>query len=114
MSKHQQPYYPARGKPPPAGPRRGTLSKGKPPDFTVWAIDPKTDEKGTVGAAWWNEGGEMTIKINPFTTLTATMMIKLYPVEKGQPVTDRVQVTMDETPAVPLEVPVNEHGEIPY
>ncbi len=43
---------------------------GKKPDYTLSAMDKDNDRlKGLVGAAWINEDGSISIRLNPFVVL---------------------------------------------
>ncbi len=43
---------------------------GKKPDYSLSAMDKDTDRlKGTVGVAWINDDGSISIRLNPFVIL---------------------------------------------
>ena len=45
---------------------------GRLPDYTLGALNKTTDEKNHVGAAWLNNDGTISIKLNPFIVLSAS------------------------------------------
>lgn len=45
------------------------LGPPRKPDFHVRAMDKRKEEKSTVGAAWRNDNGSISVKIDPFVTL---------------------------------------------
>jgi hypothetical protein len=54
------------------------------PDYKISALNKRTDEKGTVGAAWLNENGTISIVLDPFVTLTQTgkdLLLTLFPAD---------------------------------
>lgn len=69
-------------------------TSGPSPNYTVWATS--GHQKGVIGAAWVNAEGEITVKLNPFTVLNATMTIKMYQTNPDEPVNSRVLVESDE------------------
>lgn len=44
---------------------------GRKPDYSVNAMNKRTDEKSRIGAAWVNPDGSIRIVLNPFVVLTA-------------------------------------------
>lgn len=54
------------------------------PDYRVGALDKATDEKATVGGAWINPDGTISIVLNSFVVLNAnkSLLITLFPNEK--------------------------------
>jgi hypothetical protein len=53
------------------------------PDFDAWAVDMSTGQKGCIGAAWQNDDGSVSVKLNPFVVLDTTraeFKIRLYPI----------------------------------
>lgn len=55
--------------------------KGRKPEFRVAAMDKETDEKNSVGAAWINEDGTITVKLDAFVHLVSSpnLLITLFP-----------------------------------
>jgi hypothetical protein len=51
------------------------------PDYRVAAMNKRTDEKGTVGSAWVNENGTISITINGFVHIEGSkdLLITLFP-----------------------------------
>lgn len=60
--------------------------RGRQPDFHLHAMHIDTNEKGRVGAAWLNDDGSITIKLDAFVTLTATpdLTIRLFKNDRKQ------------------------------
>lgn len=54
---------------------------GRKPDYRVGALNKATGESGTIGAAWKNDGGAISITVNAFTVLPQTrdLVITLFP-----------------------------------
>lgn len=54
---------------------------GRQPDFILSVFDKQTEYKGRVGAAWLNEKGHISIKLNTCVVLRAdeNLMITLFP-----------------------------------
>lgn len=59
------------------------MAKGNVPDWTLSAMDPDNICKGKCGAAWNNDDGSISIKLNPFVVLEAVdgLRIRLFPAE---------------------------------
>lgn len=61
--------------------------KPRRPDYNLSAMDKKTGCKGPIGAAWKNEDGTITLKLNPFVVLETARMelvVMLYPTNGGE------------------------------
>lgn len=61
-----------------------TEKSGRKPDYRVGALNKETDEKGTVGAAWQNKDGTISVVLNAFVTLPIGgphLLITLFPNE---------------------------------
>ena len=60
------------------------MSKARPPDYRVKALDKTTDEGHSVGGAWVNENGSITIVLDRYVVLPggSNTLITLFPVEK--------------------------------
>lgn len=54
------------------------------PDYRVSALNKATSVKGSVGAAWLNEDGTISIVLDPFIVLndSPNLLITLFPVTK--------------------------------
>lgn len=64
MNDEQQPKRPA----------------GRKPDYEVSALHKVTEERGNIGGAWINEDDTISIKLNPFLTITSKdLVITLFP-----------------------------------
>ncbi len=61
-----------------SGPRR--------PDFLVSALVKGGEHKGNVGAAWQEDNGQISIKLNPFVVLESMdgLAIRLFPNDGGK------------------------------
>lgn len=58
-------------------------SAGRPPDFTANVFEKSTGRSANVGAAWKNEAGFITVKLDSFVVLDTTdkdLSINLFPV----------------------------------
>lgn len=55
---------------------------GRQPDYQLHAMNKSTDEKARVGAAWTEDDGRISIKLNSFTQLSAgpDLVLSLFPV----------------------------------
>lgn len=51
------------------------------PDFRVAALNKRTDEKATIGAAWKNEDGTIAVVLHSFTKIEGSkdILITLFP-----------------------------------
>lgn len=50
------------------------------PDYIVKALDKSNDQrKGRIGAAWLNEDGSISISLDPFVVIDASLTINLFP-----------------------------------
>lgn len=58
--------------------------QARPPDYKVWAVNASTEEKGTIGVAWKQDDGSITVKINAFVNLAGVTKITLYPEDKNK------------------------------
>lgn len=60
------------------------MAAGRKPDYSVSALNPKTNLKGKVGAAWTNDDGSLQLKLDPFVVLKGEddLLIRLFPTEK--------------------------------
>ena len=60
------------------------MAGGKKPDWNLSAMDPENICKGKVGAGWSNDDGTISMKLDPFVTLSAmdNLKIKLFPYEE--------------------------------
>lgn len=47
------------------------MSNGIKPDYNLAALNKATGEKNTIGAAWTQPDGRISIKLNSFVVLTA-------------------------------------------
>lgn len=58
------------------------MAAGKKPDYNLSAMDKDNDRlKGTVGVAWINEDGTISIRLNPFVVLDTrehTLELRLF------------------------------------
>ena len=54
---------------------------GRKPDYRVGAMNKGTEERTTIGAAWWNADKTISIKLNSFVVLTAgpDLVITMFP-----------------------------------
>ncbi len=54
---------------------------GRRPDYKVSALSRSSEHKGNIGVAWVNQDGTVSIKLNPFTVLSAAqdLLITLFP-----------------------------------
>lgn len=54
------------------------------PDYRAKAIDKLTDKKGTIGAAWSNADGSISLVLDPFISLHSDVIITLFPENKQE------------------------------
>lgn len=61
------------------------FTPGRRPDYKVSAMNKFNDHKGQVGAAWLNDNGSISIKLNAFVVLSAEndLVITLFPHDGG-------------------------------
>lgn len=61
-----------------------TDKKGRKPHYRVRALNKQTDAKGTIGAAWSNDNGTISIRLDPFIVLDGgkDIVITLFPEAK--------------------------------
>ncbi len=86
------------------------MAKNKPrrPDFNLSALDKTTEVRGKVGAAWKNDDGTISIRLDPFVVLSGSsnLELRLF-VNDGQYQPLR--------PAAPPPADQNEYGDaLPY
>ena len=57
------------------------------PDYELSALNKDTNEKNKVGAAWVNENGTISIKLNAFIKLEAStaLVLTLFPPKQQTP-----------------------------
>lgn len=60
------------------------MSTNKKPDFNVTCYNKETGESGTVGAAWNNDDGSISMKLIPFVRLEQKdgFTFRLFPTNK--------------------------------
>lgn len=56
---------------------------GKKPTYDVSILNKVTGQKGKVGAAWFNDNGRISIKLNPCVVLASdpNLVITLFPID---------------------------------
>ena len=59
------------------------MTKERPkrqPDFHVHALDQTNEARARIGAAWKNDDGSISIRLDPFVVLTAapTLLVRLF------------------------------------
>ena len=74
----------------------------KKPDWDLSAMDPADVCKGKCGAAWTNDDGTISIRLNPFVELRAldNLKIKLFPA-KTQADWDRIKAGEKDSATTP-------------
>jgi hypothetical protein len=57
---------------------------GRQPDYQLWGLDKETEQKSRIGAAWNEDKGRISIKLDPFVTLTnnGSLVLSLFPVNE--------------------------------
>lgn len=82
---------------------------GRTPDYTINALNKLTSGKTLVGCAWKQDGGRISIKLNPCVVLTdnADIVISLFPYTKRDADGSRpaVQETHDHNEDIDAPVP---------
>lgn len=65
------------------------MMAGRKPNYNVGALNKRTDEKNSVGVGWANDNGSISIRLDPFITLTSSpdLVITLFIKDKdnGRP-----------------------------
>ena len=59
---------------------------GRQPDYDLSALNKETEERGRIGAAWANDDGTISIKLNAFVVLrdAKDTVITLFPRDKDR------------------------------
>ena len=86
----------------------------RPPDYKVSVYRKRDGHKGTVGAAWRNEDGSISVRLAPFVVLDQAddLMVTLFVDDGGPP--EPPARPRPERPTPPGDRPDDPGGDIPF